>query len=152
MTHQLSEHTVSKSIVVAVALEQAFTVWTGQINVWWPAAHSLSGDPATEVFIESKVGGRFYERASTGIEYDWGEVTVWQPPYRVALKWYLGSSQELPTQVNIQFVPLDRQQTRIQVEHRGPDLIGDLWWQRIDIFKGAWEKVLATFTSAVSSL
>jgi hypothetical protein len=57
----------------------------------------------------------------------------------------------LPSQVDIQFLPLGQQQTRIQIEHRGPDLIGELWEQRIDIFNSAWDKVLAAFTAATGS-
>ena len=79
-----SENSVKKSIIVKQAVDRTFRLWTEQIRVWWPAGHSLSGDPQTQVFIEGRVGGRFYERASDGVEYVWGTVEVWEPPARLA--------------------------------------------------------------------
>jgi uncharacterized protein YndB with AHSA1/START domain len=150
MTHHATEQAVTKSIVVALDVAKTFRVWTEQIAAWWPASHSLSGDPKTQVFIEGKVGGRFYERASNGDEFDWGAVEVWDPPHRFVFSWYLGSSQELPTRVEVQFISLAANQTRIELEHRGPELIGPLWEQRVAIFKGGWDSVLAKFEIIVS--
>lgn len=142
MSDHASENVVTKSIIVAQDAARAFQLWTEQIRVWWPASHSLSGDPTTQVFIEGKVGGRFYERASNGVEYDWGAVQVWEPPYSLAFTWYLGSSQELPTRVEVRFVALDGNTTRIELEHRGSKLIGELWGS---IFSAAWDTVLGKF-------
>jgi uncharacterized protein YndB with AHSA1/START domain len=140
-----SENSVKKSIIVNQAAERTFQLWTEQIRAWWPAGHSLSGDPQTQVFIEGRVGGRFYERASDGVEYVWGIVEVWEPPERLAFTWYLGSSQSLSSRVEVHFIPLEDNQTRIELEHRGPELIGELWWSRKSIFNGAWERVLGEF-------
>jgi uncharacterized protein YndB with AHSA1/START domain len=97
------------------------------------------------VFIEGKVGGRFYERASNGVEYEWGIIEVWEPPVRLAFTWYLGSKPELPTKVEVQFFSLGQRQTRLELVHRGPELVGALWWQRKDRFSLSWEAVLAKF-------
>ena len=140
-----AQSVVTKSIIVEVERERAFRLWTEQVRLWWPAGHSLSGDPHTEVFIEGKVGGRFYERTSNGVEYEWGQVVVWEPPSGLTYTWYLGSSQELPTRVEVQFIPLSETATRIEIEHRGPDLIGGLWWQRQTGFRAAWDSVLSRF-------
>jgi uncharacterized protein YndB with AHSA1/START domain len=147
MTDPNSENTVTKSIVVELDVERAFRLWTEQTGAWWPAGHSLSGDPKTEVIIEGKVGGRFYERASNGVEYDWGRVEVWEPPHRLAFSWYLGSNQALPSRVEVQFLPLAGNKTRLELEHRGPELIGELWRSRKSIFNTAWDKVLAGFVA-----
>ena len=136
---------VIKSIIVELSIERAFHLWTERISTWWPASHSISGDPETQVMIEAKVGGRLYERASNGHEYDWGAVDVWQPPFRLAFTWYLGSDQAHPTHVEVQFISLAMNKTRIELEHRGPELVGDLWEQRKHIFRASWETVLAEF-------
>ena len=146
-----SENSVKKSIIVKQAVERTFRLWTEQIRAWWPADHSLSGDPQTQVFIEGRVGGRFYERASNGAEYVGGTVEVWEPPERLAFTWYLGSNQALPSRVEVQFVPLENNQTRIELEHRGPELIGELWWSRKSIFNGAWERILPRFGSFLTA-
>ncbi|MBE7473867.1 MAG: SRPBCC domain-containing protein [Anaerolineales bacterium] len=145
ITSNDTDHVVTKSITVEAAVEWAFRVWTEQIRAWWPVSHSRSGDPQAQVFMEGRVGGRFYERASDGVEYDWGEVVDWEPPHRLAFTWYLGSSRELPTRVEIRFVALAERRTRLDLEHRGPELIGDLWGQRQRIFSASWDSVLARF-------
>jgi uncharacterized protein YndB with AHSA1/START domain len=150
MNHE-ADHAVTKSIVVDLDPARAFQVWTEHISAWWPSGHSLSGDPRTQVFIEGKVGGRFYERASDGTEYDWGAVAVWDPPHRLAHTWHLGSNREMPTRVEVQFVPLSQNRTRIDLEHRGPELIGELWSQRVGIFNTAWETILARFAAFLTS-
>ena len=147
MINSDSENSVRKSILIAQNIERTFQLWTEQIRAWWPASHSMSGDPKTQVFIEAKVGGRFYERASNGVEYDWGAVELWEPPYRLTFTWYLGTTPELPTRVVVQFVPLEANKTRIEIEHRGPELIGKLWPQREGIFSAAWENVLSKFAA-----
>jgi uncharacterized protein YndB with AHSA1/START domain len=140
-----SENAVTKSIAVELDVAKAFRLWTEQIRVWWPVSHSLSGDPGTKVFIEGKVGGRFYERASDGVEYDWGEVDVWDPPDRLAFTWYLGSNRDRPTRVEVHFVAMDETRTRVEITHRGPELIGELWGQRKLAYSAAWDSVLSQF-------
>ncbi|MCB0032632.1 MAG: SRPBCC domain-containing protein [Anaerolineales bacterium] len=136
---------VTKSMVIARDVAAVFRIWTEQVHLWWPAGHSRSGDPYTKVIIEGRVGGRFYERTSNGDEYEWGRILIWEPPHRLVYTWYLGSSQELPTEVDVRFVPLNPQQTHLELEHRGVELIGDLWWQRVKIFNDSWDKILMTF-------
>lgn len=141
------EKVVTKSIIVERDIESAFRVWTERINEWWPANHSISGDPKTQVFIETKVGGRFFERTPHGLEYEWGRVVIWEPPYYLAYTWYLGSSQELPTRVEVRFVTLGENKTRIEIEHRGPELIGELWWSNKARYSAAWDKVLPEYAA-----
>jgi uncharacterized protein YndB with AHSA1/START domain len=151
MSNHDAENVVKKSIVVGRDVQGAFGIWTDQINVWWPVGHSISGDPKTQVFIEGRVGGRFYERASNGAEYDWGAVEIWEPPYHLAFTWYLGSSPELPTRVEVEFIPLDENRTRVEIEHRGPELIGELWWVNKSRYSTAWDKVLPEYAAACHS-
>ncbi|MEZ4615915.1 MAG: SRPBCC domain-containing protein [Caldilineaceae bacterium] len=139
------DRVVKKSITVPLAPAAAFQLWTAGIHRWWPPGHSRSGDPGTQVFLEEGVGGRFYERTTTGVEYEWGRVTTWNPPHHLAYSWYLGSSPTQPTQVDVRFVALDGQKTRIDVEHRGPELIGNLWWLNNARYRAAWDVVLPAY-------
>ena len=144
MSQQDVARAVKKSIIVERDVATTFRVWTEKINLWWPiATHSLSGDGQSRVMIEGRVNGRFYERASGGVEYEWGAVTIWEPPYRLSFTWYLGSGQQLPTRVDVEFIALSASKTRVQLEHRGPELIGDLWAQRVHIFNDGWAVVLS---------
>src|SRR5688572_20254869 len=94
---------VHKTILVRCGVETAFRVWTEQIDSWWPKNHSHSGQPETAVFLESQPGGRIYERTPAGVEHDWGQIIVWEPPHHFAYHWYLGSGPEQPTRVDVHF-------------------------------------------------
>ena len=65
--------------------DHAFEIWTGRIDQWWPADHTVTGEDGLTVVLEGRPGGRIFERTPSGAEHDWGEVTVWDPPERFAL-------------------------------------------------------------------
>ena len=92
------------SLDVACPVEHAFGVWTDRINLWWPADHTVSGRSDSEVVLEPQLGGRIFERTAEGVEHDWGEVTLWEPPHRLGYLWHLRSDRSAATQVEIRFV------------------------------------------------
>jgi Activator of Hsp90 ATPase homolog 1-like protein len=132
-------------------VEVAFRTWTERIDAWWPRGHSRSGNPDTAVFIESRVGGRIYERTPDGVEHNWGAVIAWDPPRHFAYYWYLGSSLERPTRVDVSFTVEPGGNTRVEVNHRGPELIGELWSRNSPRYDGAWEAVLPAYSVACGS-
>jgi hypothetical protein len=142
---------VKKTIVVRCDLDTAFRTWTEQINTWWPKNHSRSGNSDTTVFLERQAGGRLYERTQDGVEYAWGAVIVWDPPHHFAYHWYLGSSAEQPSRVDVHFNAEGNGRTRVDVTHRGPELIGALWLRTSAIFDAAWEHLLPAYGAACPS-
>jgi hypothetical protein len=139
---------VRKTIVVRCDTDTAFRTWTERINAWWPKGHSRSGDTATTVIMECRLGGRIYERTPEGIEHEWGEIKVWDPPRHFAYHWYLGSSPEQPTQVDVHFDAEGDGSTRVAVNHRGPELIGELWSRNSHRYDAAWDIVLIAYATA----
>ena len=134
---------------VACSVEHAFTVWTAHIGAWWPPDHSVSGKPA-EVVIEAHVGGRIYERGDDGTEHEWGEVTDWQPPRRLAYLWHLARNRSDATEVEINFEPVGSAVTRVEINHRGWERLGDsatLWRERNEI---GWESLLPHYLAALA--
>ena len=83
--------------------QHAFAVWTSKIGTWWPRDHTVSGDPDGGRPREPQ-GGRIYERTPAGVRHEWGEVTVWEPPRRLAYLWHLGRERADATEVEITFV------------------------------------------------
>lgn len=106
------------SFDVACSAGHAFTVWTSGIGTWWPPDHTMTGR-AEAVVLQGGVGGRIYERTADGTEHEWGEVTVWQPPARLAYLWYLGRDRAEATEVEIRFLAQGTEATRVEIEHRG---------------------------------
>ena len=69
--------------------------------------------------LEGRVGGRIFERTPEGEEWDWGEVTAWEPPARLVYLWHLKRDRAEATEVEIRFVSLASDATRVDIEHRG---------------------------------
>lgn len=113
-------------------VEHAFDVWTGRINQWWPRDHTVSGEADLAVVLEGRPGGRIFERRTNGIEHDWGEVTVWEPPTRFAYTWHLRRDRADATQVDIQFVAEGDAATRVRIEHSD--------WERLGAFGAEWRE------------
>ena len=133
---------------VACPAEHAFTVWTSAIGTWWPADHTVSGAPSA-VVMEGGVGGRIYERAADGTEHDWGEVTVWKPPRLLGYLWHLNADRADATEVEIRFLAQGHAATRIEIEHRGWERLGDRasGWRTRN--QAGWQSLLPHFLAAI---
>jgi uncharacterized protein YndB with AHSA1/START domain len=112
------------SFEVACPVEHAFSVWTAEISTWWPPDHTVTGRRDLAVVLQSGVGGRIYERTPEGVEHDWGEVTVWSPPTRLAYSWHIGRDRADATEVEIRFLAQGDGATRVEIEHRGWERLG----------------------------
>ena len=135
---------IQKTIRVACSPEVAFRTWTEFVDRWWPKQHSWSGDLSTTIVIEPHIGGRFYERTRDGTEYTWGQVIEWDPPAAFSYHWYLGSSLEQPTRVDVRFVA-EGGSTRVDLTHSGADLIGAHWLNTSVVFDRSWDTVLPAY-------
>jgi hypothetical protein len=136
------------SIVVQCDAAHAFAVFTASTSLWWPASHSVSRQPGLTVTFEPRTGGRIFERSPDGTEFDWGEITLWDPPKHLAYLWHLGVDRSLATQVRIEFVPLTTDSTRVKITHSGWDGLGDLGPPRRDRNQRGWDGLLPHFVAA----
>jgi len=130
--------------------EHAFKVWTAGIGTWWPADHTVSGEPGLTVVLQGAVGGRIYERTTDGVEHDWGEVTVWNPPTRLVYLWHLRRDRSDATEVEIRFVAAARGTTRIEIEHRGWERLGSAADQWRDQNRAGWQTLLPHFQAMIA--
>lgn len=136
------------SFEVDCAAEHAFEVWTSRIDRWWPADHTVSGDHGATVVLERRAGGRIFERTPAGIEHEWGEVTIWEPPTRLGYLWHLRRDRADATEVEIQFIDRGDATTRVEIEHRGWEVLGaegEGWRGRN---RGGWATLLPHFVAA----
>jgi hypothetical protein len=111
----------------------------------------VSEEPGLAVVLEPRRGGRIYERTAAGVEHDWGEVTVWDPPGRLAYLWHIGRDRAAATEVEIRFVGRGDDATLIEIEHRGWEALGDeaaSWRQRND---GGWASLLQHYVAAANA-
>ena len=137
------------SFDVACSADHAFRVWTSEIDTWWPPDHTVSEQVDIKIVLESGVGGRIYERTSEGVEHDWGEVTVWNPPRQLVYLWHLRQDRADATEVEIQFVAQSATATRIEIEHRGWERLGAAGEERRAQNRGGWQSLLPHFRAAI---
>jgi uncharacterized protein YndB with AHSA1/START domain len=145
------------SFEVACSPERAFELWTTRISLWWPTDHSVSRVAGLEVVLEGRVGGRIYERAPSGEVFEWGTVTGWDEPAMLAYTWHLGGDPDNPTDVVIRFLPASPAspttsdssgRTRVEIDHRGWEMLGEVGLQRRENNQRGWDGVLPHFISA----
>lgn len=141
------------AIDVRRGIEEAFRVFTAEIGAWWPvAAHSVEPDKVETVVLEGRAGGRLYERWHDGGEVDWGRVLAWEPPARLVLSWSPTLERRAATEVEVRFVAVEPDHTRVELEHRGWERLGDLAAQARSSYEGGWPGVLDAFAGAAMAV
>jgi uncharacterized protein YndB with AHSA1/START domain len=135
---------------VACPADRAFDLWTKRIAQWWPVDHSVSGEDGLLVVLEGREGGRIFERTPAGTEHDWGEVTAWEPPTRLAYLWHLRRDRADATDVEIRFVDRGDATTRVEIEHRGWERLGAAGEAARDANFGGWATMLPHYVDAAA--
>ena len=140
------------SFVVECPVEHAFSTWTSRTTSWWPVAHTVTAEPGLQVVFEGRPGGRIFERTPAGLEVDWGEVTVWEPPHRLGYLWHIATDRSDATEVEIRFVDRGDATTRVDIEHRGWERLGARGpsWREENV--GGWNGVVPLYVAACASL
>jgi uncharacterized protein YndB with AHSA1/START domain len=120
---------VRKSVSVKATPERAFEVFTAGFDRWWPRSHSIGDSPLKQAIIEPREGGRWYAQLEDGTEAEWGDVLAWEPPRRVLLAWRIGAGwqydPDLLTEVEVTFTPEVGGATRVELEHRYLERMGE---------------------------
>ena len=99
---------------------------------------------AESITFEKRVGGRVLERMSDGTEAAWGTILAWEPPTRMVMSWKPTLVDGPSTEVELRFTPAGAQGTRIDLEHRGWELLGADAFKRGGYAKG-WERLFTRF-------
>lgn len=140
---------VRRSVEVTLPTDRAFALFTGRIADWWPGGSSVSGaSPETSgtVVLEPRVGGHVYRRADDGTTETWGQVVVWEAPNRLVLSWE-PNSEAATTEVEVRFSSVPGG-TRVDLEHRGWERLGDQAGGSRARYDSGWADVLNLYAAA----
>jgi uncharacterized protein YndB with AHSA1/START domain len=155
---------VFKCIHVKAPIERAFSVFVEQMETWWPATHHIGKTPFEAIFVEPRIGGRWYERNVEGKQCDWGTVLAWDPPHRVCFSWHVGPGHDSPdwvfdpdltraSEVEIRFTAEGSESTLVELTHsklerHGGDTVG---LRNMFDGPGAWVAILEKFAQKVEA-
>jgi uncharacterized protein YndB with AHSA1/START domain len=134
---------------LACSVEHAFATWTQRTSAWWPASHTVAGEPGLDVVFEPRAGGRIFERARDGREADWGRIVSWEPPRRLVYTWHLRQDRADATEVEIRFEEAPEGGTRVTIEHRGWERLGARGPDRRDANRRGWAGLLPHYVDAI---
>ena len=142
--------TIRKSITLSRPPEIAFRVFTSEIGAWWPLkkGFSFGRERAKDIFIEPRVGGRFYERFTDGTEFEVGRITAFEPPRLVSFTWK-DPSWEGSTEVEVRFLA-EGAGTRLELEHRGWEQ-GPIMEKQGGGYSDGWGIVLADYVARAAA-
>jgi uncharacterized protein YndB with AHSA1/START domain len=156
MSTQASElGAIRRSVTVDCSVEDAFATFTERIHEWWPLSrYSIDSDesgsqPETVIF-QGGAGGQIYERTKKGEELKWADVIAFEPPHRFVLAWNPSREQEQPpTEVEVTFSD-EGGRTRVDLEHRGWEKLGERAAEARQGYGQGWPAVLASFAERAS--
>lgn len=143
---------IRKTVSVDVPVEEAFRLFTEGIGTWWPKkTHSVGQERTETVVIETRLGGRVFERIEGGEEAEWGKVLVWEPPRRFAVSWHPGRGLETAQEVEIRF-SAERDGARVELEHRGWDALGERVAEIRPHYVTGWDDVLRWYVAQAEAI
>lgn len=142
---------VFRTLVLPVPRELAFLLFTREVHRWWSpvAGASPIGTPWEALFLETRLGGRWYERDREGLEHEWGVVVASEPPERIVVRWeFQGWVKNAEAELELCFIPVDDDRSRMTLEHRiQPSDSTDVKAAR-DVATYAWNGLLPRYASA----
>jgi uncharacterized protein YndB with AHSA1/START domain len=154
-TQAAGTEAIHRTVSVDCSVEHAFATFTDRIHDWWPLSnYSIEGGetgspPETVVF--DGAGGRVYERTTKGEELEWARVLAFEPPHRLVLAWNPSRDQDRPrTEIEVTFTDEDGK-TRVDLEHRGWERLGDQAAEAKTGYSQGWQAVLAGYAESASS-
>ncbi|NIR45947.1 MAG: ATPase [Gemmatimonadetes bacterium] len=153
MTDERSGTEVRVSVTVEAPIERAFEVFAERGDDWWPRSYGLGEWERSDLILEPREGGRWYERASDGRECDWGRVLEWDPPHHLVLSWQIGvgfvpePNPQRASRVDITFVAEGSDRTKVTLVHSKLERHGEGWESMRDSVggEGGWPGLLDAY-------
>ena len=147
---------VRRSVSVSWDPAAAYHRFTADFGTWWPSStHSIGGKKVKRVIFECRVGGRIIEELVDGRRYQWGTVTLVEPPHRVGFTWHPSREKEVAQDVMVSFQP-EGSGTRVELVSTGWERLGARgrreakghqigWGSVLDVYAGRSSAVIVLF-------
>ena len=115
---------VRRSILVSWDQTAAYHRFTADFAKWWPrSTHSIGGKKVKQIIFDCRVGGLIVEELVDGRRYQWGTVTLVEPPHRVGFTWHPSREKDVAQDVVVSFHP-EGPGTRVELVSTGWERLG----------------------------
>lgn len=147
---------VRRNVLVSWHQDAAFQRFTRDFASWWPSStHSIGASQVMRVVFECRSGGRIFEELKDGRRFQWGVLTAWDPPRRVAFTWHPSRDAATAQDVEVTFTP-EAGGTKVELVSTGWEKLGARakreykgysigWGSILDIFAGKRTFVILLF-------
>jgi uncharacterized protein YndB with AHSA1/START domain len=140
---------VRKAVTVNCSVEEAFKIYTAEVDTWWPTdSHSIHGERVAEIVFEEREGGEVYEVTGSGEKAHWATVRAWEPPRRLVLAWEVDPGV-FGTEVEVVFTA-EGKSTLVEVEHRGWERLAERAAEKRAEYDTGWDFVLGKYVDRVA--
>lgn len=146
------ESTIELDVTVDVPVAHAFRVFTERFDRIKPREYNLLSSDIAETVFETRAGGHVYDRGVDGSVCRWARVLVFEPPHRFVISWDITqdwrpeTDPDKTSEVEVRFIELGPEKTRVELEHRGIERHGDRWREYRDEIAAGWPVFLGRFT------
>lgn len=136
---------VVKTLELKRSAADAFRIYVHEASKWWPLeTHALAPEnntKAVELVVEPRIGGRVYEIAEDGRQFEWGEVLAYEPGRRFAMTWQLGRMRNNAGEVEVLFEPTGAESCRVTLTHSGWERLGPEGQNMRNGYNSGWDIV-----------
>lgn len=159
MTTPAEATSIRHEVVVEVAIERAFSIFTQRFGTFKPREHNMLSVEIAETVFEPRQGGHVYDRGTDGSECRWARVLAYEPPDRVVISWDIDPHWQIETdldktsEVEVRFIAETPDRTRVELEHRYLDRHG-AGWQAVRggvDSEGGWPLYLRRFADILAA-
>lgn len=148
---------VQDEVVVGLAPDAAFELFTAGFGSWWPPEFSWSQpDLLQSIGMGCQRDGMLSETGPHGFRIDWGRITCWDPPSSLSFLWQISGDRvpvpdpDQASVVTVTFTPTDKG-TRVEVTHDKWERHGVGAQTYRDGFTQAWPMALGRYRKATKS-
>ena len=92
-----------------------------------------------------------YEIQKDGTEAPWGTVLVWEPPHRFMMSWHPGRDENTAQELEVRFKS-EGEGTRLELIHRGWEILGDMAEETRIGYDSGWDNVLEHYLTRMKAL
>jgi uncharacterized protein YndB with AHSA1/START domain len=146
---------VRKGVLVKVDAARAFEIFTSGIDRWWPKTQGVGSSPIAESVIEPFAGGRWFAKYEDGSQITTGHILACEPATRVLFSWEFNADWKpdasAPSEVEVTFTAEEPGTTRVQLEHRLFERMGEEGGTKMrNDVEGGWPALLDLFAIQVA--